>query len=266
MTATRGFWALGLAGLLLFAASGPGELGSRRASGQAGGQAATGLEAPPIQLPPGVPGKVEAVLRFIDQNGKAPPGFVGGRVFTNDGRAGEQVLPRVDADGDAIEYQEWDVNRRVPGKNRGVERLITGSDGSAYFTGDHYRTFIAIRGVTPADPGVLESTPSRSTELPPLASLSPSVTAEVNSVLAYIHVHGAAMPGYVGGRSYHNSGQGGGQVLPRIDADGVAISYQEWDVNPRVPGKNRGTERLITGSDGSAYYTNDHYNTFQRIR
>ena len=71
------------------------------------------------------------------------------------------------------------------------------------------------------------------------------------------------MPDYVGGRAYYNRSQGGGQVLPRIDGDGIAIRYQEWDVNPRIPGQNRGRERLVTGSDGSAYYTNDHYNSLQ---
>jgi len=37
-------------------------------------------------------------------------------------------------------------------------------------------------------------------------------------------------------------------------------------VNPRMPGKNRGPERLVTGSDGSAYYTADHYKSFIKIR
>jgi guanyl-specific ribonuclease Sa len=37
-------------------------------------------------------------------------------------------------------------------------------------------------------------------------------------------------------------------------------------VNPKVEGVNRGTERLITGSDGSAYVTADHYKTFTKVR
>jgi len=62
-----------------------------------------------------------------------------------------------------------------------------------------------------------------------------------------------------------NDGRGGGQVLPRQDSHGAPITYREWDVNPYT-GANRGTERLVTGSDGSAWYTSDHYNTFARIR
>jgi hypothetical protein len=96
-------------------------------------------------LPPGVPAKVATVLQYIDEHNVAPPGYEGGRIFLNLGRDREQVLPRKDAHLKAITYHEWDVNPKVPGKNRGPERLVTGSDGSAYYTADHYRTFIKIR-------------------------------------------------------------------------------------------------------------------------
>jgi guanyl-specific ribonuclease Sa len=62
-----------------------------------------------------------------------------------------------------------------------------------------------------------------------------------------------------------NDGRGGGQVLPGTDANGTSVTYREWDVNPYT-GANRGAERLVTGSDRSAWYTNDHYNSFVRIR
>jgi guanyl-specific ribonuclease Sa len=264
MPRIKGLLLVNLAGLCALAAWSFGGYSARTVSGQVDSNARAALELPPVQLPPGVPRKVEAVLRYIDEHDSAPPGFVGGREFTNDGRNNEQVLPRVDADGDAIEYREWDVNRRIPGRNRGTERLVTGSDGSAYYTGNHYKTFTTIRGQEPDSRGLREAE-SIASELPGIVQLPAATAAKVNAVLAYIRVHGTAMPGYVGGRDYHNSGQGGGQVLPRVDADGAAIHYREWDVNPRIPGKNRGTERLVTGSDGSAYYTNDHYQTFQRI-
>jgi guanyl-specific ribonuclease Sa len=62
-----------------------------------------------------------------------------------------------------------------------------------------------------------------------------------------------------------DDGRGGGEVLPRQDASDHSITYWEWDVNPYT-GANRGAERLVTGSDGSAWYTSDHYATFVRIR
>jgi guanyl-specific ribonuclease Sa len=96
-------------------------------------------------LPPGVPSKVATVLKHIDEHKAAPPGYEGGGTFLNLGRDGEQVLPRRDGQGKAITYHEWDVNSRVPGKNRGPERLVTGSDGSAFYTKDHYQSYIKIR-------------------------------------------------------------------------------------------------------------------------
>lgn len=77
-------------------------------------------------------------------------------------------------------------------------------------------------------------------------------------VLKYVRENGVAMSGYVGGRRFGNFEN----LLPKKDASGKRIDYQEWDVNPKVQGRNRGTERLITGSDGKGYYTNDHYGSF----
>jgi guanyl-specific ribonuclease Sa len=92
-----------------------------------------------------VPEKVVKVLRHIDKTGEAPDGYEGGRTFLNLGRNGEESLLRRDTHGRQITYHEWDVNPHIRGKNRGAERLVTGSDGSAYYTADHYRTFTKIR-------------------------------------------------------------------------------------------------------------------------
>ena len=94
----------------------------------------------------GAPEKVLTVLKYVEEHHEAPAGYEGGREFHNSGgREGEEALPRRDGRGRPITYQEWDVNRKVAGVNRGAERLITGSDGSAYYTSDHYRTFTKIR-------------------------------------------------------------------------------------------------------------------------
>ncbi|MBY8858075.1 ribonuclease [Nocardia sp. CA2R105] len=72
----------------------------------------------------------------------------------------------------------------------------------------------------------------------------------------------ANAPGTKGGDQWMNrSGS-----LAKTDSSGKAISYQEWDVNPKKRGQTRDAERIITGSDGSAYYTGDHYKTFTRMR
>jgi len=94
---------------------------------------------------PPAPENVQDTLNQIDA-GKWPgsanaPGTKGGSVFDND----DQLLPTRDASGQPITYQEWDVNPRTPEAGRDAERIITGSDGSAWYTTDHYRTFHRIR-------------------------------------------------------------------------------------------------------------------------
>lgn len=80
--------------------------------------------------------------------------------------------------------------------------------------------------------------------------------------LAYIRQHGYAAPGYVGGRVFGNY-EG---ALPRYDARRKRILYREWDVHPMAEHRNRGAERLVTGSDGRAWYTDDHYRTFLEVK
>ncbi|HET6326284.1 MAG TPA: M48 family metalloprotease [Planctomycetaceae bacterium] len=92
-----------------------------------------------------VPRKVLQVLEFVEKNGQAPEGYEGGRTFLNLGKGGDQSLPNFDSNSKTIKYREWDVNPHVEGRNRGTERLVTGSDGRAYYTSDHYRTFIRVR-------------------------------------------------------------------------------------------------------------------------
>jgi dienelactone hydrolase/guanyl-specific ribonuclease Sa len=94
-----------------------------------------------IRLPRGVPAKVGEVLEHVDATGEALEGYVGGRNFLNV----ERRLPQTDRQGRRIRYREWDVNPQRPGVNRGAERLVTGDDGSAYFTRDHYDSFTRIR-------------------------------------------------------------------------------------------------------------------------
>ncbi|MDQ2719294.1 MAG: hypothetical protein M3Z26_05970 [Bacteroidota bacterium] len=88
-----------------------------------------------------IPQKVYVVLKYIRANHRAMDGYVGGRIFTNR----EKIVPETDANGNTIQYQEWDVNPKVEGQNRGTERILTGSDGRAWYTNDHYQTFIEIK-------------------------------------------------------------------------------------------------------------------------
>jgi guanyl-specific ribonuclease Sa len=92
-----------------------------------------------------IPVAARKTLSYIRTHGEAPQGYVGGRRFGNYGRNGEQKLPVIDAQGKPITYQEWDIYPKVRGRNRGAERIVTGSDGRAWYTADHYRTYIQIK-------------------------------------------------------------------------------------------------------------------------
>jgi ribonuclease T1 len=81
------------------------------------------------------------------------------------------------------------------------------------------------------------------------------------TVLAYIRKHNQAPDGHVGGRKFGNYEK----RLPQKDHNGKPARYREWDVNPKKQGKNRGRERLVT-SEKRAWYTGDHYETFEELK
>lgn len=88
------------------------------------------------------------------------------------------------------------------------------------------------------------------------------IPQEARKTLAYVRTHKTAPPGYVGGRRFGNYEK----RLPSKMPSGKSISYKEWDIHPKIPGRNRGPERLVTGSDDRAWYTADHYSTFTEIQ
>lgn len=125
---------------------------ARRALGPAGGicllagwacTSAPPPTAPPAQVVPQdpVPPQAREALAYIRQHGYPAPGFMGGRIYGNY----EGALPRYDARRKRIEYREWDVRPRAQGRNRTSERLVTGSDGRAWYTTDRFRTFVEVK-------------------------------------------------------------------------------------------------------------------------
>ena len=68
----------------------------------------------------------------------------GGNYNNENGR-----LPKTDSNGNPIEYKEWDINNKQPGKARDGERFVTGSDGSIYYTDSHYGDGSSINGLPP---------------------------------------------------------------------------------------------------------------------
>ena len=82
-----------------------------------------------------VPERAYLVLeQIIERHGEPLPGYVGGRSFQNR----ERRLPRG-------RYREYDVRPRVRGRDRGPERIVIERDtGRAWYTADHYRTFVPM--------------------------------------------------------------------------------------------------------------------------
>jgi guanyl-specific ribonuclease Sa len=93
-----------------------------------------------VNLPP----DAQQALTEIDQ-GTPRPNVRMPKPFANDGRAGTTLLPTQDAAGNPIDYTEHTVNPRPPLGKLDGQRILIGSDGSAWYTGDHFFTFTGIR-------------------------------------------------------------------------------------------------------------------------
>jgi len=79
--------------------------------------------------------EAQAILKAIQiRRGDPLPNYVGGRTFQDR----ERRLPHG-------RYREYDVHPKTAGRNRGPERIVIEQQtGKAYYTGDHYVTFIPL--------------------------------------------------------------------------------------------------------------------------
>jgi len=69
-------------------------------------------------------------------------------------------------------------------------------------------------------------------------------------------------PGTRAGSKFNNSKD----YLPNYDSSGNKIVYKEFDVNSKGLDIHRDTERFVRGSDGSVYYTWNHYENFVKVK
>ncbi|MFC8933479.1 ribonuclease domain-containing protein [Rhodococcus sp. NPDC057135] len=117
-----------------------------------------------------------------------------------------------------------------------------------------------------AKPGATTKTAPSSSAAKTTQQASSDAPARVLATLVEIDAgrwpDSANAPGTKGGITFRNS-EG---RLPAVGAGGGRVVYQEWDVNAKKNGQGRDAERIVTGNDGSAWYTLDHYDTFVRIR
>lgn len=183
-----------------------------------------------------LPSQATDTENLIDQGGPFPYPQ-DGTVFSNR----EALLPAC-ASG---YYHEYTV--KTPGSSdRGARRIVTGSGGEHFYTGDHYASFdlIDLGGSTPScgDANVTET---------PVGSLP----AQVAQTIALVE-RGGPYPYAEDGTVYQNR-EG---ILPAC-----AASYYHLYTVPTPGTSDRGNRRLITGGDGEYYYTPDRYATFVEV-
>lgn len=105
----------------------------------------------------------------------------------------------------------------------------------------------------PAAPPPPATTPGARASPGDAARPAPATLARAREVLAAVEARrGEPLAGYVGGRTFQNRER---RLPPG--------RYREYDLYPKVPGQDRGPERLVVErATGRAYYTGDHYRTF----
>ena len=89
------------------------------------------------------PDDVEQAIDEI-RSGEDRPNVRNPKGFDNDGRGGSAKLPETDANGNPIHYTEHTVNPRPPNDKLDGKRVVTGSDGSVYYTTDHFATVVKV--------------------------------------------------------------------------------------------------------------------------
>jgi len=160
-----------------------------------------------------------------------------GTVFDNR----EGILPACDSGY----YHEYTV--KTPGSpDRGARRIVTGSAGEYFYTGDHYASFslVDLGGGTP-------SCGEADVDQVPLRDLP----AEVGQTIDLVE-RGEPFPYAEDGTVYQNR-EG---VLPAC-----AAGYYHLYTVPTPGTSDRGDRRLITGQGGEYYYTPDRYATFSAV-
>ncbi|MFI6583492.1 DUF6531 domain-containing protein [Embleya sp. NPDC050493] len=99
-----------------------------------------------------IPPESLEVIRWIADRGVHPYGHADGirgeslpTPFQNDGRNGSTILPTHDANGTPIQYREWGSLQTAGDPSRSTERIVSGSDGSIYYSPNHYKSWIVYK-------------------------------------------------------------------------------------------------------------------------
>lgn len=195
------------------------------------GDTAGYTEVPLSSLPPEATDTVE----LIEEGGPFPYPQ-DGTVFSNR----EAILPACDSGY----YHEYTVE--TPGSpDRRARRIVTGSAGEYFYTGDHYASFSLVD--VDGTPACGEATVAEVG----VGDLPAEVAATIDLV-----GRGGPFPYAEDGTVYQNR-EG---VLPAC-----ASGYYHLYTVPTPGAADRGDRRLVTGQGGEYYYTPDRYATFVEV-
>ena len=141
------------------------------------------------------------------------------------------------------------------------------------------------------DPPVVTEPNTPQTTGPPATTAAPTTTAksgitvdrngeydDKDHVALYIHTYGKLPSNYITKKQAQNLGWSGGSLEKYAPGKSIGGSrfgnnegllpaghtYYECDIDTRGQ-KSRGAKRIVYSSDGLIYYTDDHYETFERL-
>ena len=143
----------------------------------------------------------------------------------------------------------------------------------------------------PQTTGPPETTAEPTTTKAPATTAAPTTTAksgitvdrngeydDKDHVALYIHTYGKLPSNYITKKQAQNLGWSGGSLEKYAPGKSIGGSrfgnnegllpaghtYYECDIDTRGK-KSRGAKRIVYSSDGLIYYTDDHYETFERL-
>lgn len=93
-----------------------------------------------------IPKKAYDILERIKKNGGRPPGgYIKPSIFRNiPQESGEKKIPNPNK---KVEYVRYDIDPTYWDSKRGEERIIIGTDGSVWYTPDHYKSWFRMPDV-----------------------------------------------------------------------------------------------------------------------
>ena len=171
-----------------------------------------------------------------------------------------------------------------------TQRLVYGEEDALWYSDDGFRSFTLVypshdealipnAAVTPAPSKAPKATATPAPAAQNIRVDKDGTYSDKEHVALYIHLYGKLPSNYITKAQARALGWGSTtgnlwKVAPGRSIGGdhfgnyegklpQSTSYRECDID--YNGGNRNAKRIIYGDDGSVWYTEDHYTTFERL-